>query len=217
MRSIRQIAKRLELAANKVFDIERRISQPSRRNPPKHPASLRIASVNNIRSLAELTNDNQIFQRCHIWFTWLLRAGGQQWKEMLLEGPPIEDQATLFESQGLDEDVVDAVQTLNVSQIDVGPSVSSMGPEIATDAVEEAKLATAPSSVTIMEASSGSTAALKGPVLESVRQAHLLFGPEKFEQIAFHVVRGFSKMENACGAVKTCTRVVSQSRDLWDH
>ncbi|CAH8593773.1 unnamed protein product [Dicrocoelium dendriticum] len=33
----------------------------------------------DMRSLADLTKDGQIFYRIHAWFTWLLRAGARRW------------------------------------------------------------------------------------------------------------------------------------------
>lgn len=53
-----------------------------------------------MRSLAELTDDNQIFPFLHHCFTWILRAGGSKFSETLLEGLPTEDTVFYLEKQG---------------------------------------------------------------------------------------------------------------------
>lgn len=51
------------------------------------------------RSLVELTQEKDLFQRFHFWFTWLLKAGGNRMSERLLEGPPTEDTVIDMERQ----------------------------------------------------------------------------------------------------------------------
>ncbi|KAG1656401.1 Folliculin [Nymphon striatum] len=57
-------------------------------------------STKVMRSLAELTDDKQIFPFLHLWFTWILRAGGNKVSETLLEGLPTEDTVIHLEKQG---------------------------------------------------------------------------------------------------------------------
>lgn len=46
----------------------------------------------DMRSLADLTKDGQIFYRIHAWFTWLLRAGARRWTALpSFTAPPDED------------------------------------------------------------------------------------------------------------------------------
>ncbi|KAF8571427.1 hypothetical protein P879_03642 [Paragonimus westermani] len=52
----------------------------------------RRAGEADMRSLADLTKDDQIFCRMHAWFTWLLRAGSRRWTVLpSLTAPPDED------------------------------------------------------------------------------------------------------------------------------
>lgn len=49
------------------------------------------------RSLGELTDDEQIFAKLHMWFTWILRTSTLQISEKLLQGPVVEDLQIRFE------------------------------------------------------------------------------------------------------------------------
>lgn len=53
----------------------------------------RRATDSDMRSLADLTKDDQIFYRIHAWFTWLLRLAGRNWTVYpIVQGPICEDQ-----------------------------------------------------------------------------------------------------------------------------
>nr|CAH8876297.1 unnamed protein product [Trichobilharzia regenti] len=54
------------------------------------------ATDSDMRSLADLTKDDQIFYRIHAWFTWLLRAGGRRWSVLPSVIAPPEDEDTLI-------------------------------------------------------------------------------------------------------------------------
>ncbi|KAH8869469.1 Folliculin [Schistosoma japonicum] len=58
------------------------------------------ATDSDMRSLADLTKDDQIFYRLHAWFTWLLRAGSRQWSIVPPSiGPPVDEDSIVAQEE----------------------------------------------------------------------------------------------------------------------
>ncbi|CAL8103877.1 unnamed protein product [Calicophoron daubneyi] len=73
----------------------------------------------DMRSLGDLTKDEQIFYRLHAWFTWLLRASARRWSLLpSLTAPPDDDSLVEQEER-------QALMTVGGEQ--PGPSVTAMG------------------------------------------------------------------------------------------
>ncbi|CAH8672841.1 unnamed protein product [Schistosoma margrebowiei] len=58
------------------------------------------ATDSDMRSLADLTKDDQIFYRLHAWFTWLLRAGGRRWSIVPPAiAPPVDEDSIVSQEE----------------------------------------------------------------------------------------------------------------------
>ncbi|CAI2736708.1 unnamed protein product [Schistosoma spindalis] len=58
------------------------------------------ATDSDMRSLADLTKDDQIFYRLHAWFTWLLRAGGRRWSIVPPAiAPPVDEDSIVAQEE----------------------------------------------------------------------------------------------------------------------
>jgi folliculin len=91
------VAQNIKAAAQKLFDKEVKENSINLSSPPlvsvnrsRDPVSRKKSNKSN-RGLIELTNDNLIFAKLHMWFTWILRASACQISEEFLYGPLIED------------------------------------------------------------------------------------------------------------------------------
>lgn len=52
-----------------------------------------------VRSLAELTKDEQVYYRVHAWFTWLLRVAGRNWTPVDLKSAPVNEDEVFAEER----------------------------------------------------------------------------------------------------------------------
>ncbi|XP_014671045.1 PREDICTED: folliculin-like isoform X2 [Priapulus caudatus] len=102
---LRIIIDKIQMMALKVYEAEqtecpqRSLRLSSSVNPRDF---LRHRGMNKpARSLVELTHEKNLFARLHMWFTWLLKAGGNRMTEKLFEGPPTED--TVIDMERLEE------------------------------------------------------------------------------------------------------------------
>lgn len=77
-------------------------------------------SSKSMRSLPEITNDKDVFTTLHLWFTWILKAGGNRMTEKLLEGPPTEDTVIDLEKQEGNEMTVELYKTLSSNYLSLG-------------------------------------------------------------------------------------------------
>ncbi|GAB6031058.1 hypothetical protein CHUAL_007870 [Chamberlinius hualienensis] len=117
---IRTIIDELQEKANKVYETEQ-AECPQRVVRLNNwtgvaPGNFRRprGSSKTMRSLKELTNDKDVFANLHLWFTWILRAGGNRMMEKLLEGPPTEDTVIDLEKQEETEDGFTIIATKTV-------------------------------------------------------------------------------------------------------
>ncbi|TPP55955.1 putative Eukaryotictranslation initiation factor [Fasciola gigantica] len=64
-----------------------------------HPIRQKRAIDAEMRSLADLTKDDQIFCRIHAWFTWLLRTGGRRWTALPSVMTPADEDALVEQEE----------------------------------------------------------------------------------------------------------------------
>jgi len=70
-----------------------------RRLSPKYIRSFTRGVSKATRSVIDLTGDPQIYEKLHVCFTTILKAGSSRLTERLLEGPPTEDSVIDFDRQ----------------------------------------------------------------------------------------------------------------------
>uniref|UniRef100_A0A5K3FAQ5 Folliculin n=1 Tax=Mesocestoides corti TaxID=53468 RepID=A0A5K3FAQ5_MESCO len=53
----------------------------------------------DVRSLADLTRDDQVYYRIHAWFTWLLRVAGRNWTPVSLKSGSVDEDEVFAEEE----------------------------------------------------------------------------------------------------------------------
>ncbi|KAL5108149.1 Folliculin [Taenia crassiceps] len=106
-----------------------------------------------VRSLAELTKDEQVYYRVHAWFTWLLRVAGRNWTPVDLKSAPVDEDEVFAEerknglllgrSGGSGDMVVSGTSRIPSGAINtVDPTTLTLGSELGwTDGTPEVETA----------------------------------------------------------------------------
>lgn len=119
-----------------------------------------------LRSLYELTNDKDVFANLHLWFTWILKAGGNRLTEKLLEGPPTEDTVIDLEKQEETEEGFMLIATKKIPK-EYSRQLESSGEESDNGILSDSDLK-----------------------IENIRHLVKVLGKETFHILAYHVVIG---------------------------
>ncbi|VDM20603.1 unnamed protein product [Hydatigera taeniaeformis] len=106
-----------------------------------------------VRSLAELTKDEQVYYRVHAWFTWLLRVAGRNWTPVDLKSAPVDEDEVFAEerknglllghSGGCGDTVVSGASRIPSGVVNtVDPTTLTLGSELGwTDGTPEVETA----------------------------------------------------------------------------
>ncbi|CAH8646559.1 unnamed protein product [Heterobilharzia americana] len=111
------------------------------------------ATDSDMRSLADLTKDDQIFYRIHAWFTWLLRAGGRRWNIVPPVIAPPEDEDSLIAQEEHEALIAAGVEHLLSSCI-LSTSINTTNIGNTTRNITGQKLSQPKSSTLLLKASS---------------------------------------------------------------
>lgn len=169
---LRTVIDELQEKANKVYQMEQaecpqrvvRLNSVTSMTPGNFRRQR--GSSKAMRSLQELTNDKDVYASLHLWFTWLLKAGGNRMTEKLLEGPPTEDTVIDLEKQEETKEgfvMIFTKKVTNESNGVAGPT--SSGPDV--ELMDAAKMK-----------------------VKSIRHLWKILGKQKFHLIAYNVIIG---------------------------
>lgn len=180
-KNIQKLVSELQSLASKVYDAEQ--SEISQR-------TLRLNSVTSMtpdnfrrqrgnakaRSLTELTGDTSVFPRIHLWFTWILRAGGCRISERLLEGRPSEDAVVnmeLYEEKGEGSKKVDQTSL-----------------DDCLDEIKEPKFSPVSAQLSETVESKESETVANYSTVSSLQELYSVIGKEMFLVLSYHTIIG---------------------------
>lgn len=168
---LRTVIDELQDKANKVYQVEQtecpqrmvRLNSVTGMTPGNFRRQR--GSSKSMRSLQELTNDKDVYASLHLWFTWILKAGGNRMTEKLLEGPLTEDTVIDLEKQEETKEGFVMIYTKKVTKD--SKVVASPTANVSEVEVKAAKMK-----------------------VNSIRHLWKVLGKEKFHLVAYNVIIG---------------------------